>query len=97
MALSFIVGMPNGRNPLPLLFAMYTRRKGRERYPRCLKECTADAFFVEVFQITWSTPGVLLPWFSVTRLTAITLPLNEWVNSRCKACTLPHLFPCTAF
>ncbi len=25
-----------------------------------------------------STPGVFLPWFSVTRLTASTLPLNEW-------------------
>ena len=26
----------------------------------------------------WSTPGVVLPWFSVTRFTASTLPLNEW-------------------
>ena len=27
-----------------------------------------------------STPGVVLPWFSVTRLTARALPLNEWVS-----------------
>ncbi len=44
-----------------------------------------------------STPGVFLPWFSVTRLTARALPLNEWVKSRCKAWTLPHLFSFVAF
>jgi hypothetical protein len=38
-----------------------------------------------------STPGVLLPLFSVTRFTANILPLYERVSSRCKACTLPHL------
>ncbi len=45
----------------------------------------------------WSTPGVFLPWFSVTRLTASALPLNEWVKSRYKAFTLPHLSSFVAF
>src|SRR5207244_11676135 len=52
----------------------------------------ARAFFSGVSQITLSTPGVFLPWFSVTRRTARALPLNEWVKRRCNACTLPHLF-----
>src|SRR5258708_29825903 len=43
-----------------------------------------------------STPGVVLPWFSVTRLTARALPLNEWVSKCCKAFTLPHLPSCVA-
>ena len=41
--------------------------------------------------------GSLLPLFSVTRRTARALPLNEWVKSRCKAFTLPHLFSFVAF
>src|SRR5437762_1184637 len=41
-----------------------------------------------VFQRIWSTPGVLLPGFSVTRFTASALPLNEWVSRCCRACTL---------
>ena len=51
----------------------------------------AVVFFSGVFQVTPSTPGVRLPVFSVTRLTARALPLNEWVSKRCKAFTLPHL------
>src|SRR5712692_7779971 len=43
------------------------------------------------FHVTLSTPGVFLPWFSVTRLTARALPLYEWVSRCCKACTLCHL------
>src|SRR5580698_3404908 len=43
-----------------------------------------------VSQISPSTPEVLLPLLSVTRFTAKALPLNEWVRSRCKACTLPQ-------
>lgn len=39
----------------------------------------------------WSTPGVLLPLFSVTRLKASRLPLCERVNKRCKAFALPYL------
>jgi hypothetical protein len=54
-------------------------------------------FLCGVFQVTLSTPGVFFPWFSVTRLTARALPLNEWVKSRCKAFTLPHLFSFVAF
>ena len=38
-----------------------------------------------------------MPWFSVTRLTASALPLNEWVSRCCKALTLPHLPSCVAF
>ena len=38
-------------------------------------------------------PAVLLPRFSVTRLTARALPLYEWVSRRCRARTLFHL-PC---
>src|SRR5919106_3266384 len=57
----------------------------------------AHAFFSGVSQITPSTPGVLLPSLLVTRLTAIALPLNEWVSRCCKALTLPHLPSCTAF
>src|SRR5437867_11822719 len=56
----------------------------------------AVAFFWGVSQITWSTPGVAPPLFSVTRLTARALPLNEWVSRRCKALTLPHLPCCVA-
>jgi len=44
-----------------------------------------------------STPGVCLPGFSVTRLTAKALPLHEWVSKCCKAFTLPHLPSWTAF
>src|ERR1700730_9161200 len=35
--------------------------------------------------------GGFLAVFSVTRRTARTLPLYEWVSSRCKARTLPQL------
>src|SRR6266446_10378455 len=37
--------------------------------------CTARILSSGVFQITWSTPGVFLPVFSVTRRTARTLLL----------------------
>ena len=58
--------------------------------------CMACAFLSGVSQMSLSTPGVFLPWFSVTRLTARALPLNEWVSRRCKALTLPHLPSCVA-
>jgi hypothetical protein len=51
----------------------------------------ATAFCSGVFQMAPSVPGVRLPVFSVTRLTARALPLNEWVSKRCRAFTLPHL------
>lgn len=53
--------------------------------------------FPGVSQMIRSTPGVLFPLFSVTRFTAIALPLNEWVSSRCKAFTLPQRRSRTAF
>src|SRR5262245_60590216 len=67
------------------------RRRGRERYPRCRSMLVAVAFLSGVSHTLLSTPGVRLPWFSVTRLTARALALNECVSSRCKALTLPHL------
>src|SRR5712692_7962557 len=85
------IGIPRGRF-FPLGFGMYTRRSGRVLYPRCCIWCMAIHLLSGSFQVTLSTPGVFLPWFSVTRLTARALPLNEWVKSRCKALTLPHLF-----
>ena len=50
------------------------------------------AFFTGVSQISPPTPGVCLPWFSVTRLMARSLPLRERVRMICKARTL-FLFP----
>src|ERR1700757_2628520 len=50
-----------------------------------------------VDQVSPSTPGVRLPWFSVTRFTAKALPLSERVSSRCKALTLCRLPSCHAF
>jgi hypothetical protein len=38
-----------------------------------------------------------VPDFSVTRLTAIALPLNERVSKRCKDLTLRHLHAFVAF
>jgi hypothetical protein len=46
-----------------------------------------------VSHVTLSTPGVFLPLFPVTRLTANALPLNEWVSSHCKAFTLLLISP----
>ena len=90
IALSRMVGIERGRRP-PLLLGMYTLRNGRGWYPRRVSDWMASAFCCGVFQIAPSTPGVRLPVFSVTRLTARALPLNERVSKRCKAFTLPHL------
>lgn len=57
----------------------------------------ARNFFSGVSRTTLSTPGALLPWFSVIRLTAIALPENEWVSSHCKAFTLLQRPSCVAF
>src|SRR6266446_4296524 len=84
------IGIPRGRF-FPLGFGMYTRRSGRVLYPRCCIWCMAIHLLSGSFQVTLSTPGVFLPGFSVTRLTARALPLNEWVSRCCKACTLCHL------
>src|SRR5580658_3617010 len=48
------------------------------------------------FHVFPSTPGVRLPWLSVTRFTAKALPENEQVSSRCKAFTLPQRPSCVA-
>src|SRR4051794_36046479 len=88
--------MPRGRF-LPLLFGIYTRRRGRGLYPRRRSVCMAVAFLSGVSHVSWSTPAVRLPWFSVTRRTARALPLNEWVSRRCRALTLPHLPSFVAF
>src|SRR5215213_2565641 len=96
MALSRIVGMPSGRI-LPLLFGIETRLSGCGLYPRCFSLSMACCFAAGVFQVSLSTPAVRFPWFSVTRLTARALPLNEWVSRRCKAFTFPHLPSFVAF
>jgi hypothetical protein len=96
MALSFIVEMPRGRF-FPLGFGMYTRRNGSALYPRRRIWCMAIPLLSGSFQRTLATPGVFLPWFSVTRRTARALPLNEWVSRCCKACTLCHLPSFVAF
>src|SRR5215213_1699853 len=73
------------------------RRSGKGRYPRLLSAATAFILLAGVSQRTRSTPEVRLPAFSVTRLTASALPLNEQVRRRCKAPTLPHLPARVAF
>src|SRR5579859_4670957 len=57
----------------------------------------AVAFFSGVSHLILSTPGVFLPWFSVTRLTASAFALNEWVSKCCNAFTLPHFPSCVAW
>ena len=77
---------------MPLFLGMYTRLNGcGAGSPAAAGPAKAVAFFSGVSQITPSTPGSALPWFSVTRRTARALPLNEWVSRCCKALTLPHL------
>ena len=95
IALSSMVGMPNGRF-LPLLLGMYTRRNGSGWYPLCVSDCDAFNLDIGVAQILPSTPAVLFPAFSVTRLTARSLPLCERVSRCCKAWTLFYLPACMA-
>lgn len=47
-------------------------------------------FSFGVFHVLPSTPGVLLPVFSVTRLTAKALPESERVRIRCSSLTRRH-------
>jgi hypothetical protein len=53
--------------------------------------------FMDCLCLLWCVPDFLvhtrgfLALFSVTRRTAETLPLYEWVSRRCKARALPHL------
>src|SRR6266568_1146360 len=76
--------MPKGRF-FPLDFGMYTRRIGRVLSPRCCNWCMAIPLLSGSFQRTLSTPGVFLPWFSVTRRTARDLPLTglRCLNDTC--------------
>ena len=91
-----MAAIPKGRF-FPLLLGIYTRLSGRGLYPCRSNLDIAAAFFLGVSQISPSSPGVLLPRFSVTLLTANALPLNEWVSKRCRGLTLRHLPSCTAF
>ena len=79
-----MVAIPKGRF-FPLLLGIYTRLSGRGLYPCRFNLDIAAAFVFGVYQFYPSSPGVLLPWFSVTFLTANDLPLNEWVSKRCLA------------
>src|SRR2546427_8039699 len=92
-----LTGAIRGGLVLPFSFAQTTPRTGRGEYPRLFNDAIALVFATGVFHVTLSTPGVFLPSFSVTRLTANALPLNEWVSSHCKAFTLLCLPPCVAF
>ena len=96
MARSRIVGMPRGRLAVALRDVDAPQRAGLVA-PLPQVAATAVAFFAGVSQVTPSTPGVVLPWFSVTRRTARALPLNEWVSRCCKALPCPSLPSCVAF
>src|ERR1700680_3262170 len=96
MARHFIAGMPRGL-VRPFFFRRKPPRSGGGEYPRLFNDAIALVFALGVFQMTLSTPGVFLPLFSVTRLTASALPLNEWVSSHCKAFTLLCLPACVHF
>src|ERR1700687_2663349 len=96
MARHFITGV---QSALVLAFVLIINplRGGRGESPRLFNDAIALVFAPGVFHVTLSTPGVFLPSFSVTRLTAIALPLNEWVSNHCQAFTLLCLPPCVAF
>ena len=72
MALSFMVGIPNGRS-FPLLFLMFTLFKGWGWYPLLFCLAIAMNLTLGVDQIFLSTPAVLLPLFEDTRFTAKAL------------------------
>src|ERR1035437_10677087 len=90
MPLSFITGIESGLN-LPLDFGIYTRRNGSGWYPRRCSDAIALSLDCGVDQSTWSTPEVRLPLFSVTRLTARALPLNEQVSKEIASRQSPSL------
>src|SRR5262245_51317350 len=56
----------------------------------------AIVFCAGVDHVSPATPGVRLPCFSVTRLTARAFPLHEWVRRWGQAWTLPQRPPCVA-
>ena len=63
-ARSSMVGIPNGLSWfLSLLFGIYNRLKGSERYPRRLSNKMAPDLAAEVDHMTLSKPGVSLPLF----------------------------------
>ena len=69
MALSFIVGIPNGRS-LPLLFLMWTLLNGFGWQPLRLSSLIACVFASGFSHVSMSTPGVLPPPLEVTLFTA---------------------------
>src|ERR1700738_115382 len=88
--------MPSGLI-FPFFFGIITRRSGRAEYPRLFNDAIALVFALDVFQVSLSTPGLFLPLFSVTRLTANARPLTEWVSSHCRAFTLLWRPACCVF
>ena len=78
--------MPSGRF-LPLLSGMQILLSGAARYPFFLSLWTPSVFLPGDSQISLSVPGVSLPLFSVTRLTAKARPENERVRMNCSALT----------
>src|SRR5437660_1220164 len=84
-----MTGIPRGRIfvLLPRL-GIYTRRNGCGRRSWLLNRWMAFHLASGVDQVSPSTPGVRLPSFSDTRLTANTLAENELTRNRCRAFTL---------
>ena len=72
IALSFIVGIPNGRS-FPLLFLICTLLNGCGEYPRLFNSVIAFALAIGVFQVLPSTPAVAFPLLEDTLFTANVL------------------------
>jgi len=68
-------------------FGMYTRRSGCGRRPRLPNRWMACHLAPGVVHFSPSTPGVRLPSFSDTRLTANALAENELTRNLCRAFT----------
>ena len=89
--------MESGRSFKLWDFGIHTRRSGKGLIASLVQTADGSCF------LRWAVPDITIDtwgpfaWFSVTRLTANALPLNEWVNRCCKAFTLPHLPACVAF
>ena len=61
------------------------------------RTCASQRIRLKPLKGIFQHPVTQLFLFSVTRLTANALPLNEWVSSHCKAFTLLWQPSCVAF
>lgn len=76
MALSFMVGIPNGL-VLPFALGMLTLFNGRALCPLHVKERMVSISLASVSHFMWSTLAVHLPLLEVTSLTA-----NAWPRTK---------------